>query len=113
MQIKYFIYRRDSRIFEDISIEDSTYQEWFCLIVEDLLSMEYSWRSSDSVASICYACSYPLLPDDLHSQFMKRGELSSLLSGFSEEQKKRFRANRRNTMGIQNLISTIPKSKQL
>ena len=45
----------------------------------------------DGVASICYACSYPLLPDDLHSQSYEKGELSSLLSGFFRRTKKRFR----------------------
>ena len=82
------------KYMEDVPSELSAY-EGECFLFDRRRSVvhgEQVGELQDGVASICYACSYPLMPEDLQSQHYESGvSCHRCYQSFTDEQKNRFR----------------------
>ena len=86
------------KYLEEVSKEESTYSGE-CFLFDRRISVVHGIKQGnidDGLAKICYACSYPLLLDDLQSEHYIEGvSCHRCYDKFTEEQKNRFRERQR------------------
>ena len=86
------------KYLEDVPKKESTYRGE-CFLFDRRISVVHSTEKGqieDGLAKICYACSYPLLSDDLTSEHYIEGvSCHRCYDKYTEDQKNRFRERQR------------------